>query len=44
VHRAIAIRKPHWLTLVLVTFGHGCWFGLGGLALALSLRLIQHVN
>jgi hypothetical protein len=28
-HRATAIRKPHWLILLLVTFGHGCSFGLG---------------
>jgi hypothetical protein len=29
VHRAIAIRKPHWLILVLVTFAIGVGSGLG---------------
>jgi H+/Cl- antiporter ClcA len=43
VHRAIAIRKPHWLILVLVTFAIGVGSGLGGMALALLLRLVQHI-
>src|SRR5713101_872613 len=43
VHRAIAIRKPRWLILVLVTFVTGVASGLGGMALALLLRLVQHV-
>ena len=43
VHRAIAIRKPSWLILVLVTFATGVASGLGGMALALLLRLIQHI-
>ncbi len=43
VHRAIAVRKPRWLILVLVTFATGVASGLGGLALALLLRLVQHV-
>jgi len=42
VHRAIAVRKPHWLILVLVTFVTGVASGLGGMALALMLRLVQH--
>jgi H+/Cl- antiporter ClcA len=43
VHRAIAIRKPRWLILVLVTFAIGVASGLGGMALGLLLRLVQHV-
>jgi len=43
VHRAIAVRKPRWLILVLVTFATGVTSGLGGLALALLLRIVQHV-
>jgi len=43
VHRAIAIRKPRWLILVLVTFAIGVASGLGGMALALLLRLVQHI-
>src|SRR6266576_4438128 len=43
VHRAIAIMKPRWLIFVLVTFSTGVTSGLGGLALALLLRLVQHV-
>jgi H+/Cl- antiporter ClcA len=43
VHRAIAIRKPRWLILVLVTFAIGVGSGLGGMALALLLRLVQHI-
>jgi len=43
VHRAIVIRKPHWLILVLVTFAIGVGSGLGGMALALLLRLVQHI-
>src|SRR5882672_7886572 len=43
VHRAIAIRKPCWLILVLVTFATGVASGFGGMALALLLRLVQHI-
>jgi H+/Cl- antiporter ClcA len=43
VHRAIAIRKPRWLILVLVTFATGVASGFGGMALALLLRLVQHI-
>src|SRR6266436_5814815 len=43
MHRAIAVRKPRRLILVLVTFATGVTSGLGGLALALLLRLVQHV-
>jgi len=43
VHHAIAVRKPRWLILVLVTFATGVTSGLGGLALALLLRIVQHV-
>src|SRR5260370_41518425 len=43
VHRTIAIRKPRWLILVLVTFAIGVGSGLGGMALALLLRLVQHI-
>jgi len=43
VHRAIAVRQPRWLILVLVTFATGVTSGLGGLALASLLRLVQHV-
>src|SRR6266446_5935899 len=44
VHRAIAIRKPRWLILVLVTLNVGFSSGLGGMGLGLLLRLIQHVT
>jgi H+/Cl- antiporter ClcA len=40
---AIAIRKPRWLILVLVTFTTGVASGFGGMALALLLRLVQHI-
>jgi len=43
VHRAIAVRKPRWLILVLVTFVTGVASGLGGLVLALLLRLVEHI-
>jgi H+/Cl- antiporter ClcA len=43
VHRAIAVRKPRWVILVLVIFATGVASGLGGMALALLLRLVQHV-
>src|SRR5260221_2589973 len=43
VHRAIAVRKPRWLILVLVTCATGIASGLGGMALALLLRLVQHI-
>src|ERR1700722_12061285 len=43
VHRAIAIWKPHWLILMLVTLITGVASGLGGMALALLLRLAQHI-
>src|SRR5260370_41927897 len=43
MHCAIAIRKPRWLILVLVTFAIGVGSGLGGMALALLLRLVQHI-
>ena len=44
VHRAVAIRKPRWLSLVLVTFVTGVASGLGGMALALLLRLVQDIG
>src|SRR5690348_562190 len=43
VYGAIAIRKSPWLILVLVTFVTGVASGLGGMALALLLRLVQHI-
>ena len=43
VHHAIAISKPRWLILVLVTFATGVSSGFGGMALALLLRLVQHI-
>src|SRR5258707_2727554 len=43
VYRATASRKPHWLILVPVTFAIGVGSGLGGMALALLLRLVQHI-
>src|SRR5260370_41051050 len=43
VHRAIAVRKPRWLILLLVTFAIGVGSGLGAMALALLLRLVQHI-
>ena len=42
MHSTIAIRKPRWLTLVLVTLAIGVGSGLGGMALGLLLRLVQH--
>jgi chloride channel protein, CIC family len=39
----IAIRQPRWLILVLVTFAIGISSGLGGMALGLLLRLVQHI-
>ena len=43
VNRAIAIRKPRSWILVLVTFATGITSGLGGMTLALLLRLVQHI-
>jgi H+/Cl- antiporter ClcA len=43
VHRAIAVGKPRWLILVLVTFAIGVGSGLGGMALAILLRRVQHI-
>src|SRR6267142_797843 len=43
VYRATASRKPRWLILVLVTIGTGAASGLGGMALGLLLRLVQHI-
>jgi len=43
VQPAIAIWKPRWLILVLVTLVTGVASGLGGMALALLLRLVQHI-
>ena len=43
VDRAIALRKPRWLILVFVTFATGVASGLGGMALGLLLRLVQHI-
>src|SRR4029077_14790015 len=43
VHRDIAIRQPRRLILVLVTFATGVASGLGGMMLALLLRLVQHI-
>jgi H+/Cl- antiporter ClcA len=43
VHRAIAVMKSRWLILVLVTFATGVASGLGGMALGLLLRLVQHI-
>ena len=42
LHRAMAVGKPRWLILVLVTVAIGVASGLGGMALALLLRLVQH--
>src|SRR5258708_22883038 len=44
VHRAIAVRKPRWLILLLVTFAIGVGSGLGAMALALLLRLVQPIG
>jgi H+/Cl- antiporter ClcA len=44
VHHAIVLRKPRWLILVLVTCAIGVASGLGGMALALLLRLVQHIG
>jgi H+/Cl- antiporter ClcA len=43
LHRAITVRKPHWLILALVTFAIGVTSGLCGMALALLLRLVQRI-
>jgi hypothetical protein len=43
LHRAIAVGKARWLILVLVTVAIGVASGLGGMALALLLRLVQHL-
>jgi hypothetical protein len=43
VNRAMAIRKPCWPILVCVTLVTGVASGLGGMALALLLRLRQHI-
>ena len=39
----VAVMKPSWLILVLVTFAIDVCSGLGGLTFALLLRLVQHV-
>ena len=43
LHRTLAVGKPRWLILVLVTVAIGVASGLGGMALALLLRLVQHI-
>src|SRR5579864_5588829 len=43
VHRLIAFRKPRWLIVALVTSTTGVASGLGGMALGLLLRLVQHI-
>ena len=43
LRREITVRKPRWLIPVLVTFVTGVASGLGGLALALLLHLVQHI-
>src|ERR1700757_539590 len=43
MHRAIAVEKPRWLILVLVTFVTGIASGLGGMVLGVLLRLVQHI-
>ena len=43
VHRANTVGKSRWLILVLVTFAIGVASGLGGMTLALLLRLVQHM-
>src|ERR1700751_6441137 len=43
VHRLIAFRKPRWLIVALVTSATGVACGLGGMALGLLLRLVQHI-
>jgi H+/Cl- antiporter ClcA len=43
IYRAIAIPKSRWLILVLVTCITGVAAGLGGMALGLLLRLVQHL-
>jgi H+/Cl- antiporter ClcA len=43
VHRVIAFRKPRWLIVALVTSATGVASGLGGMALGLLLRLVQHI-
>jgi H+/Cl- antiporter ClcA len=43
LHRAISVRKPHWLILALVTFAIGVTSGLCGMALALLLRVVQRI-
>jgi len=42
LHREITVGKPRWLILVFVTVAIGVASGLGGMALALLLRLVQH--
>src|SRR6476646_7488125 len=42
-HRTIAVKRTPWLILVLVTCAIGVASGLGGMALALLLRLVQHI-
>jgi len=44
VPRAIAVRKPRWLILVLVSLAIGVGSGLAGMVLALLLRLVQHIS
>jgi len=43
MHRVIAFRKPRWLIVALVTSATGVASGLGGMALGLLLRLVQHI-
>jgi H+/Cl- antiporter ClcA len=43
MHPAISIREPRWLILMLVTLATGVASGLGGMALGLLLRLVQHI-
>jgi len=43
LHSVIAVGKPRWLILVLVTFITGIASGLGGMVLGVLLRLVQHI-
>jgi hypothetical protein len=43
LHRAATVRKPGWLILVPVILATGVASGLGGMALGLLLRLVQHI-
>src|SRR6201997_3015616 len=43
MHRVIAFRKPRWLIVAVVTSATGVASGLGGMALGLLLRLVQHI-